>query len=70
MSVAVRSNRFKTWSGCSAGSSANKTAAAAVTCGAANEVPAACRNSSGPQSEYPWFWHSGRVAVRARGSVE
>ena len=31
------------------------SAAAAVTIGAENDVPSACRNSNGPQSEYPWF---------------
>jgi hypothetical protein len=42
---------FDTWSGRSDGFSASSTAAAAVTCGAANDVPEACTNSSGPQSE-------------------
>jgi hypothetical protein len=69
-SVAVRSSTFVNWSGVSVGRSASRTAAAAATCGAANEVPDACRNSSGPQSEYPWLTHVGRGAVSARGSVE
>ena len=69
-SVAVRSRMLMTWSGCNAGFSAKRTAAAAVTCGAAKDVPAAWRNSSGPQSEYPWFWQRGRDEVSARGKVE
>ena len=50
-SVAERSRMFAIWSDCSVGLNAISTAAAAATCGAAKEVPAACRNSSGPQSE-------------------
>src|SRR5580765_2429344 len=69
-SVAERSRMFATWSDCKLGLSASSTAAAAVTWGAAKDVPAACRNSSGPQSEYPWFMQSGRNDVNARGSVE
>ena len=51
-SVALRSSSHDTWSGVSFGSSPSTSAAAAETCGAANDVPIASRNSSGPQSEY------------------
>ncbi len=51
-SVAVRSSSHETWSGVSAGSTPMRSAAAAVTCGAANEVPRPSWNSDGPQSEY------------------
>src|ERR1041384_7272296 len=49
--VADRSSSQETWSEVSVGSSEKSVAAAAVTCGAENEVPAAWRYSLGPQLE-------------------
>ena len=43
---------YPTWSGVSEGSTPSRSAAAALTCGAANDVPIASRSSNGPQSEY------------------
>ena len=50
-SVAVRSSSHSTWSGVSFGSTPSSSAAAAATCGAANEVPMPSWNSDGPQFE-------------------
>jgi hypothetical protein len=69
-STAVRSSRYEIWSAFSVGLSASRMAAAAVTCGAANDVPAPRRKSDGPQSEYPWSVQEGFCAVMASGIVE
>jgi hypothetical protein len=44
-STAVRWSRAVTWSGRRSGRTASSVAAAAVTCGAANEVPSGGRKS-------------------------
>ena len=49
--VAVRSISVETWSGLSEGRIENRVAAAALTCGAENDVPDAWRYSFGPQLE-------------------
>src|SRR5262245_6953993 len=69
-SAAECSSTDVTWSGVRVGLAANSSAAAAVTCAAAYDVPSAGRNSGGPQIEYPWSTHVGRFAVSVRGSVE
>ena len=50
-SAAERSSSHSTWSGVSFGSTPRSSAAAAATCGAANEVPIPSLNSDGPQLE-------------------
>ena len=59
-----------TCSGRSVGRRLSSTAAAALTCGAAKDVPCAARYSSGPQLEYPCSEHDGYLAVRGRGRIE
>ena len=48
-----RVRRFETWSACSDGYDAKRSAAPAETSGAEKDVPSPRRNSIGPQSEYP-----------------
>ena len=50
-----------TCSGRSVGRRLSSTAAAALTCGAAKDVPWASRYSSGPQLEYPCSVHDGEA---------
>src|SRR5207237_6177596 len=69
-SSALCSSSVVAWLFDSDGAVANSTAAAAVTCGAANDVPSGLRSSSGPQSEKPWSAQSGLGDVIASGSVE
>ena len=69
-SSAPRSSSHDTWSGVSVGSCPSRSAAAAETCGAANDVPIASRNSSGPQIEYGPSGHAVAESARSRGMVE
>ena len=69
-SSALRSSSHATCSGASLGSWPSRSAAAAETCGAANDVPIASRNSNGPQSEYGWSAQPARRSTSCRGIVE
>ena len=72
-SVALRSSTHSSWELESLGYSPSRSAAAAVTCGAANDVPIPSLNSDGPQFAYALFGplHPGTEAsTRLRGIVE
>ena len=69
-SAAVRSRIEPTCSAVRSGRRLKRIAAAALTCGAENDVPCAWRYSSGPQLEKPWSAHAGKREVSGRGKVE
>ncbi len=48
----------------------SRFAAAAVTCGAENDVPSGGRNSLVAHGVYPWSRQPARSAVSDRGKVE
>ena len=69
-SSALCSSNASTWLFVSWGFTAKSSAAAAETCGAANDVPSGSLYSSLPQSEKPCGTQVARSAVSASGKVE